>query len=85
MNNVSGLVDHLKGKHDLPIDTIIPTFKSFCEFIKWKEEEMHDAPKIITDYQHYYYYCNRAGVYKSRGIGKRAKEQVRQIQTVHLL
>ena len=33
---------------------------------------MHNAHKIINDYQHYYYYCNRAGVYKSRGIGKRA-------------
>ena len=33
---------------------------------------MHNAPKVINDYQHYYYYCNRAGVYKSRGNGKRA-------------
>ena len=33
---------------------------------------MHNAPKMINDYQHCYCYCNRAGVYKSRCIGKRA-------------
>ena len=79
--SVTGLVDHLKGKHGVPVDISIRTFNSFCEFANWKEEEervthswyvMHNAPKVINDYQHYYYYCNRAGVYKSRGNGKRA-------------
>ena len=33
---------------------------------------MHNAPKTINDLQHYYYYSNRTGVYKSRGNKKRA-------------
>ncbi len=33
---------------------------------------MHNSPKIIGSFQHYYYYCNRTGVYKPRGEKKRA-------------
>ena len=37
--SVTGLVDHLKGKHGVPVDISIRTFNSFCEFANWKEEE----------------------------------------------
>ncbi len=78
--NVSELMEHLKQGYSYVIDKIELTFDSFDEFSIWKEEEertshswfvMHTAPKLILNYQHYYFYCNRSGSYNPRGSGKR--------------
>ena len=74
VTNVAELNSHIKAKHGISVDVTNWTFSCFSAFTEWKEEEervthslyvMHNAPKTINDLQHYYYYCNRTGAYKS--------------------
>ena len=81
VTNVAEINSHIKAKHGISVDVTNWTFSCFSAFTEWKEEEervthslyvMHNAPKTINDLQHYYYYCNRTGAYKSRGNKERA-------------
>ena len=79
VTNVAELNRHIKAKHGISVDVTNWTFSCFSAFTEWKEEEervthylyvMHNAPKTINDLQHYYYYYNHTGVYKSRSNKK---------------
>ena len=50
------------------------------EFLQWKEQEeratnssyvKHSSSKTYGESEHYYYYCNRTGIYIGKGEGKR--------------
>ena len=80
-SNIAGLNNHLQSEHDIVLEMTKHTFSSFSNYTKWKEEEeilthswyvLHSAPNLRDGYEHYYYYCNRAGKYQSRGSRKRA-------------
>ena len=55
------------------------TFKSFNEFLQWKEREEKDTNTIYVQrtssrvrlgIRIHYFYCNRSGEYTSKGTGK---------------
>ena len=74
------MILHLKEEHQLPLEIEETTFENSNNFLDWKETlekethsqyVLHCAPvkkegEIIS-----YYYCNRAGGYKSKGAGLR--------------
>ena len=73
--------EHLTSHHGIALQTKTLTFQNFYDFLKWKEEEevqtkswyvQRCAPKQHNDKEHWYYYCNRAGKYESRGKGGRS-------------
>ena len=74
------LINHLKEHHKIPIESTNLKFATFSEFLLWKEAEENRtnslyvqtcAPQIRGENQHWYYYCNRSGVYQAKGQGKR--------------
>lgn len=65
--------------HSIAIET--KKFDTMEDFMAWKSDfeksssssyVLHSAPQKREDHSCYYYYCNRSGVYRSRGKGKRA-------------
>ena len=74
------LINLLKEHHKIPIESTNLEFATFSEFLLWKEAEEKRtnslfvqtcAPQIRGENQHWYYYCNRSGVYQAKGQGKR--------------
>ncbi len=80
-SSIDALYNHLQTVHNIDVVITRHTFGSFHHFLEWKDEEenltdswyvLHSAPNICDGNEYYYYYCNRAGKYKSWGSGKRA-------------
>jgi hypothetical protein len=71
----------LQESHNQSIAIESKRFDTMEDFIVWKSEfeksssssyVLHSAPQKREDHSCYYYYCNRSGVYHSKGKGKRA-------------
>jgi len=79
-SNVHKLEEHLTTHHSLVLQIETLTFDSLDDFYQWKEEKrvrtsswyvQKCAPQLNNEKEHHYYYCNRAGKYRSRGKGER--------------
>ena len=79
---VHKLERHLEQDHILEMHTSLLQFDTFDAFLQWKEEEelrtkswyvQRSAPQMHGNNKHYYYYhCNRAGNYQTRGNNVRS-------------
>ena len=76
----SNLIDHLQKKHKYEVEIQALHFTGFESFLLWKDEEetkthssfvQQCAPQTYASRQHWYYYCNRSGTYKSKTKGVR--------------
>ena len=74
------MIQHLKEEHKVNIDVKEVEFLTYEEFMTWKsaEEEnintsyvQHCGARTSTTAKVWYFYCNRAGKYKSKSSGKR--------------
>ena len=80
VQSLQKLLLHLQSNHQLSIEEKEISFDTLEEFYEWKEESetttrslfvFKCAPQVSNDMKVFYYYCNRAGAYKSEGTGKR--------------
>ena len=69
-------IDHLRQRHTANIKTDHLSFASSKEFLTWKEDEelktdsqyaQKCSPRLSGTCRTWYFYCNRAGIYVSRG------------------
>ena len=77
---ISDLIVHLQSVHDYPVEVEQLHFPAITEFLSWKadeEKKMHSAyvqecaPRTFDTTKHWYYCCNRSGVYRNRNTGMR--------------
>ena len=77
---ISDLVDHLQSQHNTQVQIQKLHFPDVETFKLWKKKEerrtysnyvQQCAPQLYCDKQHWYYYCNRSGIYTSKTKGKR--------------
>ena len=83
-NSLQSLITHIRNDHNVLVNIKTIQFEDFQSFLSWKEEEEFNtisqnvqqcAPKLYVENKVWYYYCNRAGIYKPRGT------QVRQLKS----
>ena len=74
------LIAHLVTTHNIKTETKTLLFSNMTEFLQWKEQEervtnssyvKHSSSKTYGESEHYYYYCNRTGIYIGKVEGKR--------------
>ena len=79
--NVHKLDQHLEQEHKIELQTSVLQFDNFDTFLQWKEvEELHteswfvqkSGSQMHDNNKHFYYYCNRAGNYQTRGNNERS-------------
>ena len=79
--NVHKLDQHLEQEHKIELQTSVLQFDNFGAFLQWKEvEELHpkswfvqkSGSQMHDNNKHFYYYCNRAGNYQTRGNNERS-------------
>ena len=79
--NVHKLDQHLEQEHKIELQTSVLQFDNFDAFLQWKEvEELHTKSSFVQksgsqmhdNNKHFYYYCNRAGNYQTRGNNERS-------------
>ena len=84
-------MDHLQKIHTMSLDTEVVQFRSFTDFLAWKEKLerethswyiQHCAPWINNGKGHWYYYCSRAGKYNPRGKGERGMKSQGTSKTI---
>ena len=77
---ISNLISHLRSTHKYCVNSEKMHFKDFATFLSWKAEEekkahstyvQQCAPRTFTTRRHWYYYCNRSGIYRQRSTGVR--------------
>ena len=77
---ISGLIDHLQSMHSYSVEVNTLHFADMASYLSWKEEEetrtysnyvQQCAPQVSGTKQHWYYYCNRSGVYQCKSTGIR--------------
>ena len=70
----------MQEEHAINLESQSLKFKSFAEFLAWKEKEESNTrswyvqrcePRELNEKQYWYYYCNRAGVHTPQGKGER--------------
>ena len=80
VTSIQKLLLHLQSNHQLSIEEKEISFDTLEEFYEWKEEfetttrslfVLKCVPQVSNGMKVFYYYCNRAGTYKSEGTGKR--------------
>ncbi|XP_030017106.1 uncharacterized protein LOC115437873 isoform X2 [Sphaeramia orbicularis] len=80
-STVKQLNIHLNSKHQQNARTNLKNFTSFDEFLEWKKNQekstnawfiQRSGPNESKESTKLYYYCNRSGVFKSKGQDKRS-------------
>ena len=75
-SSLQNLIEHLSGIHSKQMDVQTMKFENLQAFQSWTEEEelytksqyiKKCAPRPCVNGKIFYFYCNRAGMYKPRG------------------
>lgn len=90
LQTTQDLIEHLNSCHGYSLQIEKETFKSWNEFVKWKEtgKRMGESwsvkqrgDKRAKHHKTFWFYCNRTGDFQTKGKGKRALKSQRTSKT----